>query len=194
MKKAFKQIINKFQRWKFVKRYNNRMRLNLPFKAIVNWKAINLAESSNFSLGEESIIRGSLQCQKEGASLKVGNRCFLGAGSTIVSTSEVEILDNVLISHNCYITDTAGHSLDPSIRKRDIPNRWSGYKDWSVVASDPIIIESDVWIGPNVIILRGLKIGQAAVVAAGSVVTKDVSPNCLVAGVPAKTVKKLEFE
>ena len=53
----------------------------------------------------------------------------------------------------------------------------------------PIVIQDHVWLGMNVIVLKGVTIGEGAIVAAGSIVTKDVPPHCLVAGVPAKVVK-----
>ena len=65
-------------------------------------------------------------------------------------------------------------------------------KDWSVVRSAPIVIEDRAWIGFNAIILKGVTIGEGSVVAAGAVVTKDVEPYTVVAGNPARVVKRLE--
>ncbi len=63
------------------------------------------------------------------------------------------------------------------------------FKD-DVVSKGDVILEEDVWIGSNVVILSGVKIGRGAIVAAGSIVTKDVPPYTIVAGVPAKVIKK----
>ena len=65
-------------------------------------------------------------------------------------------------------------------------------KDWSVVNSNPIKICDDVWIGMNVIILKGVTVGEGAIVGAGSVVTKDVPAWTVVAGNPARVVKVLK--
>ena len=65
-------------------------------------------------------------------------------------------------------------------------------KNWSVVSSAPILIKNNVWIGMNVIILKGVTIGEGAIVAAGSVVTKDVPDWTLVGGNPAKIIKNLK--
>lgn len=67
-------------------------------------------------------------------------------------------------------------------------------KDWSVVKTAPIHINEKVWIGMNAIILKGVTIGEGAIVGAGSVVTKDVPPWTVVAGNPARVVKKLKIE
>jgi acetyltransferase-like isoleucine patch superfamily enzyme len=59
------------------------------------------------------------------------------------------------------------------------------------VSTSPVTIEDDIWIGANATILSGVKIGQHSVIAAGAVVTKDVPPHSLVAGVPAKVIKQI---
>ena len=59
-------------------------------------------------------------------------------------------------------------------------------------SADPVIIEDDVLIGANAVVLEGVKVGKRAVVAAGSIVVKDVEPNTVVAGVPAKFLKKVD--
>jgi acetyltransferase-like isoleucine patch superfamily enzyme len=67
-----------------------------------------------------------------------------------------------------------------------------GITDWKNIKMADIIIEDKVWIGFNVIILKGVKIGEGAVIGAGSVVTKDVPPYHIVAGNPAKIIKKIK--
>ena len=59
------------------------------------------------------------------------------------------------------------------------------------VSTKPVTIENDVWVGANAVILPGVTIGNHCVVAAGAVVTKDVPPHSLVAGVPAKVIKQI---
>ena len=76
--------------------------------------------------------------------------------------------------------------------KRGIEENIVGkYKNWEKVKSAPIVIQDKCWIGFNTIILKGVTIGEGAIVAAGSLVTKDVAPYTLVAGNPAKFVKDL---
>jgi acetyltransferase-like isoleucine patch superfamily enzyme len=155
----------------------------------VNFKNINLCGNSLLEIGSFSIVNSSLSCQKNGAELKIGEKCFLGVRTIVLSTSRIFIGNNVLISHNCYITDTDGHPINYKLRMFDVPNRWKGYKDWSNVISSPIYIEDDAWIGPNSIILKGVRIGRGSIIAAGSVVTTNVEPFTIVSGVPAVTVK-----
>ena len=75
---------------------------------------------------------------------------------------------------------TINHDLDPT-------NRQS-------MSYAPIHIGKNVWIGANATVLAGVTIGDGAVVAAGAVVTKDVEPNTIVGGVPAKVIKKIEIK
>lgn len=94
--------------------------------------------------------------------------------------------DSVTIGCNCSIGpnvlfETTGHGLVY------IPNEGRG------TYTHPITVEDEVWIGAGAIILSGVTVGRGAVVAAGAVVAKDVPPMTLVAGVPAKTIKKIEL-
>jgi acetyltransferase-like isoleucine patch superfamily enzyme len=78
------------------------------------------------------------------------------------------------------VFDTDFHAIDPEVRRTDPFN----------LAIAPVEIESDVWLGARSIVLKGVRVGAGSVVAAGAVVTKDVPPGTLVAGVPAKVVGK----
>lgn len=191
MLKLIRKISNILYKNNFLKRSRN-SEIDLPDKLMINWKDVSIVESSTLKIGNQSIIKGVLSIQKENSSLIIGENSFIGGRSIIVATESVEVGSNVLISHDCYITDTAGHSFDAEIRRNDIPNRWNGFKDWDVVKSAPIYIRDDSWIGPKVIILKGVEIGEGAIVAAGSVVTKDVEAFTIVAGVPAKFIKRIE--
>ena len=67
-------------------------------------------------------------------------------------------------------------------------------KNWNVVKKSPVIIEDKVWIGTRSIILKGVTVGEGAIVGAGSVVTKDVQPWTVVAGNPAQKIKELRCQ
>ena len=92
------------------------------------------------------------------------------------------------------IHDTNAHSTTASIRRGDAISVFEKLlpMDWSKVESRPVVIEDDVWIGFKSSILKGVTIGRGAVVAAGSMVTKDIPPYTLVAGNPAVVIKHLE--
>ena len=107
----------------------------------------------------------------------LGNRVIIGSRVSIGAHSTVELGDNVRISRDVLI-ETAG---------LDFSDGTPPYKH----LSKPIRIEKGVWIGARAIILGGVTIGENAVVAAGSVVTRSIGAEEVVAGVPARTVKKM---
>jgi acetyltransferase-like isoleucine patch superfamily enzyme len=113
-----------------------------------------------------------------GLDLRVGHRVFINQCCTLYDMGGVDIADHVLIGPNVSII-TTGHPLQPSQRR-------------AYIEAKPIVIEKNVWIATGATIIGGVTVGENSVVAAGAVVTKDVPPNSLVAGVPAKVVRSLE--
>ena len=99
--------------------------------------------------------------------------------------NRITIGNNVKLGANCILMDTDAHSLDYKIRHR--PDLDGGI-------ALPIVIEDDVLIGVNSIVLKGVTIGARSVIGAGSVVTKNIPPDCIAAGNPAKVIKRLETE
>lgn len=108
----------------------------------------------------------------KGAKLNLGSG-FFNSNIKIRCHERIEIGENVAISHDVTIMDSDAHE-----------GLWEGYEK-----TKPIKIGNHVWIGTRVTILKGVTIGDNAIIAAGSVVTKDVPNNTIVAGVPAKVIK-----
>lgn len=106
------------------------------------------------------------------AKLRLGSG-FFNSNIKIRCHEKIEIGENVAISHDVTIMDSDAHK-----------GLWEGYEK-----TKPIKIGNHVWIGTRVTILKGVTIGDNAIIAAGSVVTKDVPNNTIVAGVPAKVIK-----
>ena len=158
-------------------------------------------ESKRIFIDEESMIGCNFIFESDSGVIKIGKRTFINAGTNIISINEIEIGDDVTIGWNIYIYVHDSHSLDYRFRKDDIERQREDFyanrnfifsKDWSTVKSAPVKICNKVWIGFNAIILKGVTIGEGAIVAAGAVVTKDVPAWTVVAGNPATIVKKIE--
>lgn len=111
-----------------------------------------------------------------GMNIHIGKNVFLNEGCSFQDHGGIFIGDGSLIGHRCIIA-TINHDLNPDNRG-----------DMTVA---PVHIGKNVWIGARVTILPGVNIGDGAVVAAGAVVNRDVPPNTVVAGVPAREVKKI---
>ena len=161
--------------------------------AKVNYRKINIKDGCQLEIGRGSIIEGSIVFDKVGAQIKIGERVFLG-GSMLVCAEKIEIGDDVLISWGCTIVDHNSHAIRWKDRSQDVSNWFNGIKDWGAVQTAPVKICARSWIGFNVIILKGVTIGEGAVVGAGSVVTKDVSPYTIVAGNPAKIIREIPLD
>jgi acetyltransferase-like isoleucine patch superfamily enzyme len=150
-------------------------------------------------LGMDSIINGSFIFETENGEITIGERTFIGGG-TFICIDEIEIGNDVMFSWGCTVVDNNAHSLNSSERTKDVldwkrgieENKLGYYKDWSLVKHGKITIKDKAWIGFNSIILKGVTIGEGAVVGAGSVVTKDVSDFTIVAGNPARVIKPTE--
>lgn len=154
--------------------------------------SLRARDNTRLTVGSDSIIEGSLVIECAGASIRIGNRTFIGGGTTLGSASSIFIGDDVLVSFDVLVMDHDGHSLSFTERSNDTKDWARGEKDWSNVLTQPVRIESKSWLGAKVIVLKGVTIGEGAVVAAGSVVTKNVPAWTLVAGNPARTIRDLE--
>jgi acetyltransferase-like isoleucine patch superfamily enzyme len=116
--------------------------------------------------------------------LRIGDRAFIGHKVSITCNREVVIENDVLIAASCRISDYDGHS--PSLEKR-ICNSLPDLEEMQ-----PVRICKGAWVGYGVSILKGVTVGEGAIVGANSVVTHNVPPYSVAAGSPAKVVKYLQ--
>ena len=112
-----------------------------------------------------------------GRNIHIGKQVFINSGCHFQDQGGIYIGDHVLIGHNVVLA-----TINPDLNPFD---RHNIYK--------PIHIGNRVWIGSNVVITQGVTIGDGAVIAAGAVVTRDVQPNTVAGGVPARTIKTIEL-
>lgn len=110
-----------------------------------------------------------------GARLEIGERVFVNQGASIVASKHIEIGDDTRIGDFVAVYDTNYHPVDSK----------------HITKCLPVIIGANVWLGRNVIILPGSKVGDHTVVTAGSVVSGEVPSRVLISGNPAKIVRKL---
>lgn len=158
--------------------------------SILRYDRIRRAPECTISVGRDCIINARISFDRPGASFDCGDRCFIGA-SHLIAAQQISLGDDVLISWGVTIVDHNSHAISWPERANDVLNWGKQIKDWSSVKIAPVRINERAWIGFNAIILKGVTIGQGAVVAAGSVVTKDVPPYSVVAGNPARVIRIL---
>lgn len=119
----------------------------------------------------------------EKPSLTIGKGSFIGHGTSFAVAKSISIGSHCLIAGGATIRDFDGHPIDAECRRRNEPQPAS--------AIAPVVIGNDVWIGQGAAILKGVNVGDRAIVASRAVVTKDVPPDAVVAGNPARIVKTL---
>ena len=112
-----------------------------------------------------------------GPDIRVGRNVFVNQNCTFYDLGGLDIADDVMIGPNVSLI-TSGHPIEPS-RRRD-----------GVIAK-PIVIERNVWIASGATVIGGVTVGENSVVAAGSVVTRDVPPNSLVGGNPSRVIRSI---
>lgn len=153
------------------------------------------------NIGNCSVLSCRVVLERDEGSVSIGNHTYIGA-STLLCAERIDIGSNVLISWGCTVVDHDSHSLNWRERVHDVEDWRQGLisggladaamkKNWDVVERAPIKIADKTWIGMNATILKGVTIGEGAVVAAGSIVTKDVAPWSLVGGNPARLIREL---
>ena len=131
-----------------------------------------------FSLGDNSVIESFSCINNAVGDVVIGNHTRIGLHNTIIGP--VTIGSHVNLAQGITVT-ALNHNFTDTEKRIDEQG----------VSTSPVTIEDDIWIGANATILSGVKIGQHSVIAAGAVVTKDVPPHSLVAGVPAKVIKQI---
>ncbi len=144
-------------------------------------------------VGANSLIAGELLIFPHGGEIVVGDWCFVGERTRIWSAARIRIGSRVLISHNVNIFDSLTHPLDAQKRHEHFRAILrTGHPRNVDLGERPVEIGDDAWIGAGSIILRGVTIGAGAVVGAGSVVVEDVPAGHIVAGNPARILRKVD--
>jgi len=148
---------------------------------------ISIGENSSFgdylSINAWDSFQTEDGLQEFNPSISIGDGCWLGQYAHITCINNIRIGNNVLTGRNVTITDNSHGDTDlQTLRIPPIKRR--------LVSKGPVLIGNDVWIGDKVTILPGVSIGDGAIIAANSVVTKDVPAYCVAAGNPARIIKQ----
>ena len=141
---------------------------------------VRLPQRVAVSMGDHCRLGRDVFMDTPGGQITLGRHVRINVGCVLVSYAHIRIGDDCLIGEYVSVRD-ANHSTAPGEPMRLQPH-----------TSAPISIGRNVWIGRGAVVLKGVSIGEGAVVAANSVVTKDVAPYTVVAGVPARRIKELQ--
>ena len=145
--------------------------------------SIHVGDNTNFGfrlagrLGNGGIL---LQARTPEAEIIIGRDSWLNNNTSLCAVQSIRVGNLCRIGDFVAIMDADFHEINPDTRNR------------SVGTIKPVTIGNNVWIGSRVMVLKGASIGDNSVIAAMSVVTSDIPPNCIAAGIPAKVIRKIE--
>jgi acetyltransferase-like isoleucine patch superfamily enzyme len=149
-------------------------------------------------IGKHAMLNTNIIFESRAGMVEIGDRTI--GEATIICREKITIGSDVVMAWGIVIYDHNSNSLDWRRRAKVARHFYDTYgkpgcyegMDWTDVKSAPVVIEDKVWIGFDAVILKGVRIGEGAVIGARSVVTHDVEPYTVVAGNPAVVVRRLE--
>jgi acetyltransferase-like isoleucine patch superfamily enzyme len=145
---------------------------------------LELLRDGRLEVGEGTLFEPNVWLTApDPARIEIGAGCFLNIGVMVAAVELVEIGDHCMFANGCFVTDGAHRFDDP-----DRPVPWQGF-----TSKGPTRIGDNVWCGANVVVTSGVTIGERAVIGANSVVTRDVPPRTIVAGVPPKPLGEVDY-
>jgi len=185
-----REQLRRWMDWRVRRRMERMSEVRVDTSARVRWSMLSVPPGSLLTIGPGCVVEGSVVLQRDGAQVVIG--CDTSFGASLIDCAErIEIGNDVQISWQCVITDHDSHALVWSQRRNDVRNVRDGWKDWTGVATAPVKIGDKCWIGMHSLILKGVEIGEGAIVAAGSVVTRSVEPWTIVGGNPAREIRRI---
>jgi acetyltransferase-like isoleucine patch superfamily enzyme len=140
--------------------------------------AYQMLRQRRLEIGRRTVLESGVTVQSATGRIRLGQRVYLSRGVTIGAVDLVEIGDFALVGPGCYITDGDHRFSDPVLPVPEQGMRSKG----------PTVLEDNVWLGANVVVTSGVRIGRRSVIGANSVVTGDIPEFSVAAGNPAKVL------
>jgi len=168
---------------------NVRLGLNTIVNGDLAFKRFHSTKEIALTIGHHCTLDGVHFAVGEHGTVEIGNYCYF-SNAILLCEMELHIGNYVVIGWNTTIADTDFHPVSPAARIHDaIACSHVGQgRPRPPIPMRPVTIEDDVWIGPNVTILKGVRIGAGAFIEAGALVTREVPPRARVLGNPAQVV------
>ena len=142
--------------------------------------AHQMLRQGRLEIGRGTVLESGVTVQSAKGRIRLGQRVYLSRGVALGVVDLVEIGDFALVGPGCYITDADHRFEDPLL---PLP-------DQGMTVKGPTVIEDNVWLGANVVVTSGVRIGRRSVIGANSVVTRDIPEFSIAAGIPAKVVAR----
>ncbi len=157
-------------------------------EAFARWplhgNVLEALREGRLQIGAHTLLEPNVWITAPGAArVRIGEGTFLNMGVMIAAQQLVEIGDHCMLANGCFVSD-ASHRYDDL----DRPITWQGFD-----SKGPTSIGDNCWLGANVIVTSGVTIGERCVIGANSVVTKDAEPYSILAGAPARTIRRIDY-
>jgi len=144
------------------------------------------------TIGKDCWIQADLVTEIASSRIDIGDNVFIGSGTVFDCVEHISIADDVKIGFNSLFMDCDNHSIRYSVRKNDLADYKKNKRDWSMAKKAPIRVDKGAWLGARVIVLKGVTIGEGAIIGAGSVVTKSIPAWTIAAGSPARVIREIQ--
>jgi len=182
-------------KWRWYERNSlpwNRARIHARFmrsEAFVRWpvhgNVLEAMREGRLRVGAGALLEPNVWITApDRARVVIGAGTFLNMGVMIASEHLVEIGDHCMLANGCFVSDSSHRYDDPGR-----PITWQGFQ-----SKGPTRIGDNCWLGANVVVASGVTIGERCVIGANSVVTRDVESFSVAAGVPARVLRKIDYE
>ena len=182
------------QKWRWYERNSfpwNRARIHREFarrRAFCRWpvhgNVLEALREGRLQIGPEVLLEPDVWITAPGdARVRIGAGSFLNLGVMVASEQLVEIGEHCMLANGCFVSDANHRHDDP-----DTPITWQGFE-----SKGPTRIGDNCWLGANVVVTSGVSIGERCVIGANSVVTHDIAPFSIAVGLPAKTIRRVEY-
>jgi acetyltransferase-like isoleucine patch superfamily enzyme len=182
------------QKWRWYERNSlpwNRLRIHREFmrrQAFVRWpvhgNVLEALRDGRLEVGPHTLLEPHVWITvSDDGRVRIGEGSFLNIGVMVASVELVEIGDHCMFANGCFVTDGNHRFDDP-----DKPVPWQGF-----TSKGPTRVGDNVWCGANVVITSGVSVGERSVIGANSVVTQDLPPLSIAAGVPAKVLREVRY-
>lgn len=181
------------QKWRYYQRTRlpwQRARLHVELarrqafaRGVVHGNALQMLAEGRLEIGSHALFEPGVWLTSDTGRIVIGAGAMLNLGVMVAALEHTEIGDQCMLANGCLVTD-ADHRFDDP----DTPVPWQGF-----TSKGPTVLEDNVWLGANVVVTSGVRIGRRSVIGANSVVTEDIAPYSIAAGAPAKVVKTITY-
>jgi acetyltransferase-like isoleucine patch superfamily enzyme len=152
-------------------------------RGVVHGNALEMLRESRLTVGAHALFEPGVWLTSASGRIVIGAGAMLNLNVMVAAVEHTEIGDHCMLANGCLVTDGDHRFDDPNT-----PVPWQGF-----TTKGPTVLEDNVWLGANVVVTSGVRIGRRSVIGANSVVTEDIPPFSVAAGAPARVLKQVVY-